>query len=120
MQPLLSPSAIDSVEPAYAYAQGGPNGRQARLRGARIHLRPLAGLSRESIARGLECHEARAVLGLSKPRGDEPYTLPERWLHIDVESEGDGFLVLVQADDPDDARRVLERARLFAATPAPP
>jgi hypothetical protein len=43
--------------------QSGPGDREARLRGARIHVAPLPGLSRESIARALECHESRAVLG---------------------------------------------------------
>src|SRR5579859_3083345 len=53
---LLSPAIVDSVEPAYAYVQSGPADRQARLRGARIRLRPIGGLSRESIDRSLECH----------------------------------------------------------------
>jgi hypothetical protein len=111
IEPLLSGEAIDSVGPAYAYVSGGPNGREARMRGARIHVRPLAGMSRESIARGLECHEARTTLGLVAARAGDPYTLPNRWLSIDVDSEGDGFVVVVATDDHDDARLVLQRAK---------
>lgn len=116
--PLLSSSAVDSVEPAYSYVSGGPNGREAHLRGARMHVRPLPGLTREAIARNLECHEARAILGVATIRGDDPYVLADRWLTIDVESEGDGFVVLVLADDLDSARRVLERARVYAGARA--
>ena len=113
---LLSPTAIESVEPAYSYVYGGSNGREAHLRGARIHVRPLPGLSRELVARSLECHEARATLGLATTRTDDPYVLADRWLTIDVDSEGDGFVILVRADDREDARRVLERAGRFAST----
>jgi hypothetical protein len=111
----LSPAAIDSVEPAYSYVTGGPNGRDARLRGARLHLRPVSGLSREALSRVLECHQMRATLAPATARADDPYVLPERWLSIDVDSAGDGFLVAVRTDDLGDARRVLERARAFAA-----
>jgi hypothetical protein len=113
---LLSPAAIDSVEPAYSYVQSGPGDRQARLRGARIHLQPIAALSRESIARSLECHESRFLLGTTASVVDDPYTLASQWLDIDVDSEKDGFVVRVQADDAPAARSVLERAKRFAAT----
>ena len=115
---LLSPEAIDAVEPAYSYVTGGPNGRDAHLRGARLHLRPLPGLSRESLTRSLECHEARVTLGSVLASAGDPYALRDRWLSIDVESEGDGFVALVRTDDLDAARRVLDRARLFLASRA--
>jgi hypothetical protein len=41
--------------------------------------------------------------------------LPTRWVDIDVDAEADGFVALVRADSFDDARRILERARRFAA-----
>jgi hypothetical protein len=114
---LLSPATIDSVEPAYSYVQSGPGDRQAHLRGARIHLKPIASLSRESIARSLECHESRVLLGTTPPRTDDPYALTSQWLDIDVDSEKDGFVVRVETDDVPAARDVLERARRFAVTP---
>jgi hypothetical protein len=114
---IVSPRVVDSVDPAIAYTLGGPNGREAHMRGARIHLQPVPGQTREVIARTLECHQASAVLGRAAAAADDPYVLPDRWLAIDVESEKDGFAVLVTTDDLADARRVLERARLFAARP---
>ena len=113
---LMSPMSIDGVEPAYSYVQSGPADRQAHLRGARIHLRPIAALSRETIARSLECHESRLLLGMTQTPANDPYTLAGRWLDIDVDSEKDGFVVLVQTDDLPAAREALERARRFAAS----
>ena len=114
---LLSPAAFDSVEPAYSYVKSGPNDHEARLRGARIHVKPLPGFSREAMARSLECHESRVTLGRVPAKTDDPYVLADEWLDIDVDSVGDGFVVQVRADGMDAARRVLERAKRFAAAP---
>ena len=110
---LLVPRAIDSVEPAYSYVKSGPNNPEARLRGARIHVQPRPGMSRESIARTLECHEVRVTLGREQAPADDPYVLPDGWVDLDVDSERDGFVVNARTDEFDDARRVLERARRF-------
>jgi len=110
---LASPSVVEMVEPAYAYVSSGPTDREPRLHGARISLRPVAGLSRETIQRSLECHQAHVVLGTAPMRDEDPYVLPGAWLDLDVSSEGDGFVVAVQASTIDDAKRVLQRARLF-------
>jgi hypothetical protein len=116
---LRSPSAIDTVEPAYSYLESGPGNREARLRGARIHLHPIAAMSRESIARSLECHESRVVLGSASPLVDDPYALAGAWLDIDVDSEKDGFVVQVGTDDISAAHEVLERTKRFAVTREP-
>lgn len=115
---LLSPSSLDSVQPAYSYVQSGPDDHEARLRGARLEIKPLPGFSREALTRSLECHEARVTLGQAAARADDPYVLPGAWVDIDVDSKGDGFVVLVRTDQFDDARRVLERARRFAGAVA--
>jgi hypothetical protein len=122
---LLPQGAVDSVEPAYSYVQSGPMAPEARMRGARIHVRPMPGMSRESLTRMLECHEARAVLGGAPLPDADPFALPLRWLDIDVDSEGDGFVVQVRTDDFVAARKVLERAKSYAAAtrsgqPLPP
>jgi hypothetical protein len=97
----------------------GPVDREARLVGSRIHVRPLPGLSPESLERALECHEARVTLGSVPPLAENPYVLPDRWLAIDVASEGDGLVVQVKAENFDDAKQVLDRARRFVgARPA--
>jgi hypothetical protein len=111
---LLSPSLVDFVEPAYT--ESGPGDRAERLRGVRIHLRPIASLSRESIARSLECHESRAVLGVvPSPIVDDPYAIAGRWLDIDVDSDKDGFVVQMGSDDLPTAREALARAKRFSA-----
>jgi hypothetical protein len=111
----LSPSLIEAVEPAYSYVSSGPVDRQARLRGARVHLRPAEGLSRESLQRNLECHQAGVLLGQIRGPVDDPYVLPGVWLDIDADSDGDGFVVAVQTNALASARDVLERARRFVS-----
>jgi hypothetical protein len=87
---LLSPSAVEGVEPAYSYVQSGSD-RRANLSGARIHVRPLPGTSPEGLTRDLECHQAHAVLVGAQPRDDDPYILPGQWVDLEVSSERDGF-----------------------------
>jgi hypothetical protein len=109
-----SPAVVERVEPSYARVLGGPNAAEARLRGARVHLRPLPGATAEALTRALECHEADVALGLAKGPDDDPYVLPGRWLTIDVRSERDGFVAVVETDDLADARLVYARALRFA------
>jgi hypothetical protein len=113
--PVTSRSGIDSVEPAYAHVATG-NGSEQRLRGARIHVRPLPGATSQLLARSLECHESSVVLGKSETVVDDPFVLPNRWIDVDVDTEADGFVVLVRADSFEDAKRILERARRFASS----
>lgn len=115
IRPLLVPTAVETVEPAYAYISSGSAEREARLRGARLHLRPGPAMSRESLQRSLECHQAHVVLGAALARAEDPYILPGVWLDIDAQSEGDGFVVTVQAVGLPNAQEVLARARRFAA-----
>lgn len=117
---LLSRDAFDSVEADYDHVNSGPADREARLSGAKLHVRPLPGLSRETIARRIECHQARVVLGQAPSPPDDPYTLPGHWLDIAVDSEGDGFVVLVRADTFAEAQEALARARRFYAPAAAP
>jgi hypothetical protein len=72
-------------------------------------------MGRESLQRGLECHQAHVVLGTASARDQDPYVLPGAWLQIDADSEGDGFVVAVRTDVLPDAKDVLQRARRFLA-----
>ncbi len=112
---ILSPEVIDAVEPWYAHVRAGPMDPEARLRGARLRVRPLPGFTKESIARTIECHEVAVTLGSAPALEDDPYFVARRWLEIDVSSEGDAFVVGVEADKIHDAQIVLERAKRFAA-----
>jgi len=120
MAALLSPAFIDTVQPAYATVPSGPAEREARLRGARIQLRPMPGMSTEGLTRAVECHQSRVALGELAPLADDPYVLPGSWLDLDALSARDSFVILVSADDFEDARQVLERARRFVARAATP
>jgi hypothetical protein len=112
---FLNPKAIDSVEASYSYVETGPNGSEARLRGARIRMSPRPGVSRESLARTLECHEMRVTLGQEQAPKDDPFVLPAEWIDIDVDSLRDGFSVNARADHIEDAREILDRAKRFVA-----
>jgi len=111
---VMAPASIGAVEPSYSYVLGGPNGRSARLRGAKIHLAANAAATKEVLARTLRCHEARVLLGKAESRDNDPYTLPDQWLDIDVDVTDDGWVVQVGADETEDARVVLDRARQYS------
>ncbi len=113
IEPVLTQSVIDSVDPAYDYALGGPNGRIARLAGAQVHLQPVQGASRQWVERALECHQAQVVLGLTCAAPD-PYHAAAGWVDIDVQSDKDGYVVRLTSDDIDEAHAILERARTYA------
>jgi len=112
--PALTPAGIDAVEADYAHVPTG-NGSEQRLQGAKLHLRPLAGATAQSLQRTLECHERGAVLGTSVPSPEDPFVLPGRWLDLDVGTEADGFVAVVRADNLGDAKEVLARARRYVA-----
>jgi hypothetical protein len=116
---LLGPEAIEAVEPAYSYVLSG-NDHRSNLRGARLLVRPLPGLSAEALTRSLECHEASAVLRGVALADDDPYVLPGDWVNFDVSSEGDGFVVLARVLDIEEARLVLARAKRFVQQRATP
>jgi hypothetical protein len=95
----------------------------------RILLRPPEGVSVDKMTRILQCHNARAVLGRAAPLTNDPYSLPNTWLDIDVREQEGNFVAVVGADRTTDNIRLLERAKAFAAaqasqrvdsSPAPP
>ena len=120
MATLLSPAFIDTVQPAYATVPSGAAEREARLRGARIQLRPMPGMSTEGLTRAVECHQSRVALGEVAPVADDPYVLPGSWLDLDATSARDSYVIVVSAGDIEDDRQVLERARRFVARAATP
>jgi hypothetical protein len=114
----LSGSMVEAVEPDYSVVMSN-NDRATHLRGARLHLRPEMNVSAEALQRRLECHEALVTLGKAGELREDPFVMRDVWLDIHVESAGDGLVASVDVDkyDFDDARRVLDRAHGFAASP---
>jgi len=84
----------------------------------RILLRPPEGISVDKMIRILQCHNARSVLGRAAPLPNDPYSLPNTWLDIDVREEEGNFVAVVGADHTTDNIRLLERAKAFAAAQA--
>jgi hypothetical protein len=111
---IYGADVIQSVEPFYRYVVGGPNGREAHLAGAKLELRPLAGITAELLERGLLCRSAQAMLGHVTALPNEPYSLPDSWVKIDVKSGRGTFEVTLAAEDATRAGEVLERAKAFA------
>jgi hypothetical protein len=111
VRPTLAPSFIETVEPDYAFVSSGSADREARLLGVRIHMGPRPGMSRETLERGLRCHQARVVLGETAASNRDPYSMDGLWLDIGADSDGDGFVVSVRTTAVRDARILLGRAR---------
>ncbi len=120
LEETLPRASIDSVRPAYSYVHSGPVDPDARLRGASIHIRPGPAMSKESLGRALECHQVAATLGQLPALEGDPTLLPDRWVDVDVESDRDGFVVLLRTDEFDSAQRVLARAKLSFTPPTTP
>ncbi|MGD0677242.1 MAG: hypothetical protein ABSC94_17635 [Polyangiaceae bacterium] len=109
----LTPSIIESVQAAYIHVNQGAGG-DLRLRGVNLHMRPRVNMPVGVLQRALACHEAAVTLAKAPELPDDPYVLPGTWLDIDVSATNQGLLATVLTDNPDDARRVVERAHKFA------
>ncbi len=104
---------VRKVSPYYRHVLGGPSGKEARLAGAELELRPLPGVTQELLERGLECREAQVILGHAEAAPNEPYALPDGWVKVDVKSGGGVFLVDLSAEDPARVHELLARAQAF-------
>jgi hypothetical protein len=116
--PRLAREAIDSVEPLMSRVQSGTNS-ETRLLGAKLHVKPSSGLTRELLTRELQCHEARVLLGKAAPLTDDPYSAAPAWIDIHVDSEDNGFVVRVESFDFETANAELARAKRYVAPSAP-
>jgi hypothetical protein len=110
----LSPSVVMSVEPAYVH-MNAPAWGDVRLRGASLRMRPTLNMPVGVLQRTLECHQARVALGDAAELDEDPYVLAGSWLEIHVSGTEEGLVAAVYADSIEDARRVVDRARKFAA-----
>jgi len=115
---LFDARYIVRVEEIYSSVRTGRSGSEARLQGAKLRLRPIAGMTTNGLEAQLLCHQARRVLGRS---GEvevtpDPYWLAGSWLNITVESESGNFVVSVRGADNKTANEILSRATAFAAS----
>jgi hypothetical protein len=113
---LLRNTTVLKSEPIYSHVIMGNNNAEDRVCGAKILVRPPEGISAERMTRILQCHSARALLGqIDRSQfPDDPYVLPDRWIDIDVKSEGGNFAVLLSADSVSSNLQVLSQANAYA------
>ncbi len=111
----LDPASVEGEEAESTLVQAPPKNQwTAQPGGARVYLRPARGMTRELLARALECHAARVAAGEVEARADDPYGLPGRNVGVQVDSSGDGFIVRVRAGSSDDAATIRARAKRLA------
>jgi hypothetical protein len=89
--------------------------------GVKLTVVPPEGVTADRLARTLQCHGARAILGrldVSKIADDDPYWLPGSWVEIEVQREAGHLLVTLNGDHVSDNIRLLRRATAYAASHA--
>ncbi len=108
LMPVVTGSAVDSVEPLYA---------DTRLSGAVIRIRASQGVTPEWLDRALECHGAKRLLrhGPDGTMANDPFWLPGRMVDIRTEPAQDSFMVAVRGESTDDAQEILIRANAYLA-----
>jgi hypothetical protein len=116
LAPVLTGGAIENVEPLYTKVAMRESDVQATaLHGAWITVRPLPGMTAESIERALECHSARATLGRVDSSTSDPFAVSSARVDIRVQSEGDAFRVGVGTPRSETAHEILNRATQLMA-----
>jgi hypothetical protein len=118
--PILDGKAVQQVEPLYSTFDSDKSGETSKLRGAKITINALPGVTAEWLDRELECHNARVTLGQTQPTPNDPFWISGAMLDIDVRPAKDGFVIGVAAFSPADAKQILDLAQAFAKAKAGP
>jgi hypothetical protein len=114
---LLETTTVLKAEPIYSRVHTRDNDEE-RVSGAKLLIRPPAGVSAEQLTRVLQCHSARVLLGQvdRSQLPDDPYWLPDAWIDINVTPESGNFAVTLESDSVAKNLQVLNRATAFAGT----
>jgi hypothetical protein len=112
---LVSSTRVLAVQPIYSHVMTSYSSEE-RVNGAKLLIRPPAGVSAEEMTRILQCHSAREWLGKVNPEAvkNDPYWLPDAWVNIDVKPEDGNFAVTISADSVHDNLKVFGRANHYA------
>jgi hypothetical protein len=96
----------------------GKDDSESRVTGAWLLVRAPAGMSSDELARALQCHGAKALLGQLDPAElpRDPFVLPGAWLDISVKPEAGNLAVYIQTDTTFDALNEVQKATAFAET----
>lgn len=110
---VLSGRAVERVDPLYVGVQSKSS--SPRLEGAVLSVRPIRGATAEWLNRSLECHGVERMLGRVTALGNavDPFVLPGSFVHIRVQSSGDGFRVELSGATISEGREILSRADAF-------
>jgi hypothetical protein len=113
---LVRSTRVLVVEPIYSHSMTSKNNSEERVSGAKLLIRPPAGVSAEDMTRILQCHSARELLGKLNPDAvkNDPFWLPDAWVNIDVKPENGNFAVTLSADSVHDNLEVFGRANHYA------
>ncbi len=114
---VLGDTTVLSVEPTYIIDTCWGTWQ---VSGTKMLMSPPQGVSPERLARALQCHGARALLGRADASMvDDPYGSPDGWVDIDATPAADRLAVTLRADTVSKNVRALRRARAFAARHRP-
>jgi hypothetical protein len=110
---VVQATPVLEVEGRYSSHESGIG----KVTATRIVLRPPQGVSADQLTRILQCHNARVVLGRADASQlpNDPFTLPDTWIDIDVKTEEGNYVAVISADTVANNLRVLRRAQAFAA-----
>jgi hypothetical protein len=113
---LVGSATVLSVQPIYSHVMTSNNNSEERVNGAKIVVRPPAGVTAEQMTRTLQCENARILLGKVQADTAErnPYWLPDRWLSVEVWPENGNFAVKVRGDSVGDNLQVFQRVNRYA------
>lgn len=119
---ILKNTTVLNVSPIYGHVHTSYNDYEARVNGATLVIEPPPGVTPEQMARILQCHCARTLLGQIDQAQvqNDPYSLPNKWLDIDVKPEAGKYTVSVNADSVQNGLDVLARAKSRVATTGTP
>jgi hypothetical protein len=114
---LLKSATVLEAEPIYGHIFDANHANISKqVIGAKLLVRPPAGLRPDQMARALQCHSARVLLGQVSAAAvpDDPSWLPDAWVDIDVIPENGEFAVLLTSSKLRYNLELLRRTKRFA------
>jgi hypothetical protein len=115
---LLQTTQVLQAGPLYGHIFDANHANESQMIiGAKLLVRPPAGVRPDELARILQCHRARVVLGEESAAQfpDDPYWLPDAWVDIDVNSENGNYAVLLSSDKVRYNLELVTRAKRYAS-----
>jgi len=113
---VIQNTTVLEVRPIYGRVHTSSGDFESRVNGATVWVQPPPGVPAEQMARIVQCHSARALLGEidQAQLATDPFWLPNTWLDIDVKSHAGRFAISVGADNVENGLKVLARANAYA------